>query len=67
MPPPNPDAVVKPGKAPRRTNYSKRGSSGNWAADRMTWQEELRYKRVMGFLGPSSGAGSSSSAATGAQ
>lgn len=30
-------------------NYARRGSSGNWLQDRVTWQEELAYKKVMGF------------------
>ena len=28
----------------------RRGSSGNWFHDRLTWKEELSYKRDMGFV-----------------
>ena len=29
---------------------SRRSSSGNWFHDRLTWKEELTYKREMGFV-----------------
>ena len=33
-----------------KPKYSRpRGSSGNWVQDRVTWQEELAYKKAMGF------------------
>ena len=28
----------------------RRSSSGNWFDDRLTWREELTYKRNMGFV-----------------
>ena len=39
-----------PVKASKRRDWRKRGSSGNWIADRLTWQEEIGYKKVMGFV-----------------
>eukprot|EP00798_Chlamydomonas_sp_ICE-L_P006037 gene6037-2648_t len=33
-----------------RRDWRKRGSSGNWIADRITWQEEIAYKRSMGYI-----------------
>ncbi|KDD73624.1 hypothetical protein H632_c1989p1 [Helicosporidium sp. ATCC 50920] len=38
-----------PGK-PSSSDFSRRSSSGNWAADQATLKEELQYKRTMGFL-----------------
>jgi len=32
-----------------KPKFVKRGSSGNWIEDRVTWQEELAYKKAMGF------------------
>jgi hypothetical protein len=51
MPPPPPpvQASCKPNRNPRRANYRQRGSSCNWSGDRVTWQEEIKYKRNMGF------------------
>ena len=28
----------------------RRTSTGNWVQDRVTWQEEKRYKQAMGYL-----------------
>ncbi len=28
----------------------RRGSTGHWHADRVTWQEEKAYKTAMGYL-----------------
>ena len=36
----------KPGKR----DLSRRSSSGNWIEDRVTWKEELNYKRAMRYL-----------------
>ena len=33
-----------------KKDLSRRGSSGNWIEDRVTWKEELAYKKAMGFL-----------------
>ena len=30
-------------------SYSRRGSTGNWIEDRVTWQEEIAYKKSMGY------------------
>ena len=30
--------------------FSRRGSSGNWIQDRISWKEELNYKRAMGYI-----------------
>lgn len=42
-------APTKDGKPPKYS-YSKRGSSCNWIEDRVTWKEELTYKKAMGYL-----------------
>lgn len=42
-------APPKDGKPPKYT-YNKRGSSCNWIEDRVTWKEELAYKKAMGYL-----------------
>lgn len=42
-------APTKDGKPPKYS-YSKRGSSCNWIEDRVTWKEELQYKKAMGYL-----------------
>jgi hypothetical protein len=33
-----------------KQDLSRRTSSGNWIEDRVTWREELAYKRSMGYL-----------------
>ena len=35
----------------RASSKSRRSSSGNWFHDRLTWKEEVSYKREMGFIG----------------
>jgi hypothetical protein len=37
-------------KQQKKRDLQRRGSSGNWIADRITWQEEIAYKRAMGYL-----------------
>ena len=37
--------------AARASSKSRRSSSGNWFHDRLTWKEEVSYKREMGFIG----------------
>ena len=49
MPPALPAATTS-SKASKKRDPNKRGSSGNWIADRITWQEEINYKRLMGYL-----------------
>ena len=31
-------------------DFSRRSSSGNWFEDRVTWKEELAYKKAMGYV-----------------
>ena len=31
-------------------SFNRRGSSGNWIQDRISWKEELNYKRAMGYI-----------------
>ena len=33
----------------RKPDFSRRSSSGDWAEDKLTWQEEVEYRRIMGF------------------
>jgi hypothetical protein len=33
-----------------KTGKSRRSSSSNWFHDRLTWKEEVSYKREMGFV-----------------
>ena len=33
----------------RKPDFSRRSSSGDWAEDKLTWQEEVEYRRTMGF------------------
>ncbi|RMZ53594.1 hypothetical protein APUTEX25_003416 [Auxenochlorella protothecoides] len=42
------DEVFDTSKSSGR-NLNRRTSTGNWAGDRLTWQEEMRYKKAMGF------------------
>ena len=34
----------------KAATFSRRGSSGNWIQDRISWKEELNYKRAMGYI-----------------
>lgn len=51
-----PPTPVLPPRPPRpragksKQDLSRRTSSGNWIEDRVTWKEEMSYKRAMGFL-----------------
>ena len=45
---PTPPTAEKQNNGQR--DFSRRTSTGNWAEDRLTWQEELRYKKAMGFI-----------------
>lgn len=40
---------LPPAKAANKRDFKRRGSSGNWLEDRVTWKEEMAYKRAMGF------------------
>ena len=33
-----------------RKDLNRRTSSGNWIEDRVTWKEDLNYKKAMGYL-----------------
>ena len=33
-----------------KQDLTRRTSSGNWIEDRVTWKEEMAYKKAMGFL-----------------
>eukprot|EP00877_Chromochloris_zofingiensis_P004084 jgi/Chrzof1/13677/Cz08g07210.t1 len=44
---PAPANVVAKG---RKRDFNKRGSSGDWTNDKITWQEEITYKKSMGYL-----------------
>ena len=33
-----------------KPDYNRRTSSGNWIDDRVTWKEELNYKKAMGYM-----------------
>ena len=35
---------------PSKKDLNRRTSSGNWIEDRVTWKEELSYKKAMGYL-----------------
>lgn len=45
----NLDEVFAKG-AKKKRSFRKRTSSGNWLEDRLTWKEQMSYKRAMGFL-----------------
>jgi hypothetical protein len=34
----------------KKKDFGRRSSSGNWLEDRLTWKEELQYKKGMGYL-----------------
>ena len=34
----------------KKKDLSRRTSSGNWIEDRVTWKEELNYKKAMGYV-----------------
>ncbi|KAL0054711.1 hypothetical protein WJX82_001328 [Trebouxia sp. C0006] len=37
-------------KHKQKKDLSRRTSSGNWIEDRVTWKEELNYKKAMGYV-----------------
>lgn len=41
--------IFKDPSQPPKPRYTRRGSSGNWIQDRLTWKEEMEYKRAMGY------------------
>jgi hypothetical protein len=42
------DIFAPPGK-PTKDRYNRRGSSGNWKADQLTWREVHEYNQAMGY------------------
>lgn len=34
----------------KTTDFNRRSSSGNWLEDRVTWKEEMSYKKAMGYI-----------------
>jgi len=42
------DIFAPPGK-PTKERYHRRGSSGNWKADQLTWREVHEYNQAMGY------------------
>ena len=43
-------ATAGAGEKHPRKDLNRRTSSGNWIEDRVTWKEELNYKKAMGYL-----------------
>ena len=37
-------------KNSKKKDLHRRTSSGNWIEDRVTWKEELNYKKAMGYM-----------------
>ena len=33
-----------------KKDFNRRSSSGNWIEDRVTWKEEMSYKKAMGYI-----------------
>jgi hypothetical protein len=51
QPPHPPSPRLPPADATKRKgDFNRRTSSGNWIEDRVTWKEEMAYKKAMGFL-----------------
>lgn len=44
------DQVFANSRKNGRRDFNKRNSSGNWIEDRVTWKEELGYKKAMGYI-----------------
>lgn len=44
------DQVFESCRKPGKTNFDRRSSSGNWIEDRVTWKEEVGYKKAMGYI-----------------
>jgi len=34
----------------KKKRYRTRGSSSNWVRDRLTWKEEMDYKKAVGLM-----------------
>lgn len=44
------DQVFANSRKNGKRDFNKRNSSGNWIEDRVTWKEELGYKKAMGYI-----------------
>jgi len=44
------DQVFGSCRKPGKQNFDRRSSSGNWIEDRVTWKEEVGYKKAMGYI-----------------
>lgn len=44
------DQVFGSCRKPGKQNFDRRSSSGNWIEDRVTWKEEMGYKKAMGYI-----------------
>jgi hypothetical protein len=52
-PPPGKRAELPPGAQPprpRKRELHQRTSSGDWSRDKVTWSEEISYKKAMGYV-----------------
>lgn len=43
-------AVFEVKGSKKRPDFKRRGSSGDWVKDCLTWQEQIQYKVTMGYL-----------------
>lgn len=44
------DEVFEVKGSKKRPDFKRRGSSGDWVKDCLTWQEQIQYKVTMGYL-----------------
>jgi hypothetical protein len=44
------EVFAAPTGKPGKRDFTRRTSSGNWLEDRVTWKEELGYKKAMGYI-----------------
>ncbi|KAG0569010.1 hypothetical protein KC19_6G058800 [Ceratodon purpureus] len=44
------DKVFEVKGSKKRPDFKRRGSSGDWVKDCLTWQEQMQYKVTMGYL-----------------
>ena len=44
------DQVFASCRKSSKQDFNRRSSSGNWIEDRVTWKEELGYKKAMGYI-----------------
>jgi hypothetical protein len=51
--PPDAPAELLPNSQPsrpRKRQLHQRTSSGDWSRDKVTWSEEIAYKKAMGYV-----------------